>query len=1252
MTRHALAALAAASLLASCVLLEQPAPDSTYGKLPNPAPPFSAVTTQVQPVELLVNAIPTSKGAQIQPSLRSGNKQVASRQWPSGFNVEHDQIFSVMVDGKIFGYCQVKGLGAASLAVDKAENNFSCDGQTASALADGKVKISWEGAPGRAFFYFDGRCRELGMSLNGEKLKPQTIKGGATLAVSPDKPAAGFTVSFGPEFELRLTDELGKYNDRWVMESVQPLAQGSFVIDLGPSAVAAPDAPPPVGGVDFWGRYRMNVPASPTRNLFPNPSFEQGLRYWTWKTGKYVPQPDKPPCYELSRDAKFGRFALKSNGTQGNAPLISFPVPVVCGKDYTLSFHAKADQPTTFTLLKNWKADKQWERHVLTFKPDNPFLQLTFNGPGVTIDGLQLEEGDKATAFAAPPVEARLLSSDPDNSLQPGKPFDTALELSGVPGLSGETKVTVSDFYREQLFAAQYPFALDKDGGVRIPLTLDSQTLGKGVFVMKVEFNVPGTPAYCDYYRLSVMDYLEKKRATARFFSNQCHAFYISRGDDLAKMYGRWGWGSISYGDYNPEETAFNAKHDITSAVHLVCGFHVVSHDHEVKKLTSIAFESDAISDADAKIVEETAYAVAKRNPTLTSWAFAGESECSSKLLRAGKFADFAKAQIATSRGVKRANPNAVVMPDSGTSGFSKLRGYQETEGYLAASQGKVKWDAIATHPYGYCDDLDESTVQLIELMAKYGYGKETPIYFVEAGNEDSTAIQEWGDNGCHDSYQAGRPSYDTSWREFLQASWDARLYLVALKYWPQVQQVNIWTHRPFMDVNFAPLMLCKAVNTLGSLFGNPKFVADIAPVEGVKGLAFSDENGRGLAALWSVGKDGDVERGLKPGPTLRADFGADTPEFIDLMGNVRAAKPVDGRYAIPLTPAPLFVRGPAGSAARLAAALNQAEVVGAGSTVRVNVLPDTNGKLVAELVNKTSLRQVGKLGRGNAELPFDLAPSGNGRIALDDIPTIPGKLQKWRETLQIKLANGSATESAQELAWFFVPHVAAPLPLDPAAPEWKTIPAIPVANWHLEPGAKGGQDGDLEAKFQMAWDKSNLYLRVECHDDHFVLSAPDKWRPAKASLYHNDGCVETYFDTGANGRGNLSKGYDQDDYRFDFYAGGREAVDGPGSVWRLVKVYHQLAGGVSMPSDEEAAKEVKCEFRRAGNNYAYVMVFPQRQIEPLALRPGFTAGFGLYVHDKEPGEKDPLKGLSLATEPGAHCYCRPDLWPLMILGD
>lgn len=123
--------------------------------------------------------------------------------------------------------------------------------------------------------------------------------------------------------------------------------------------------------------------------------------------------------------------------------------------------------------------------------------------------------------------------------------------------------------------------------------------------------------------------------------------------------------------------------------------------------------------------------------------------------------------------------------------------------------------------------------------------------------------------------------------------------------------------------MQFTPLLLCKAVNTLGHLLPEVKHTADIRLGAGVRGYVYTTTIG-GMAALWTT--DHDVEKGLRRGPRLRAAFGQEV-EYIDFMGNPRSAPPRDshGYETIPLNAAPLYIR--AADPDRLAAALQKAEV-------------------------------------------------------------------------------------------------------------------------------------------------------------------------------------------------------------------------------------------------------------------------------------------------------------------------------------
>jgi len=476
------------------------------------------------------------------------------------------------------------------------------------------------------------------------------------------------------------------------------------------------------------------------------------------------------------------------------------------------------------------------------------------------------------------------------------------------------------------------------------------------------------------------------------------------------------------------------------------------------------------------------------------------------------------------------------------------------------------------------------------------------------------------------------------------------------MKYWPQVRSCNIWSTGTFIDQNFTPVSFCMIPNSLGNLFPNPKFMADIRPAGGIRGYAFQSGDDC-IAALWCA--IDRVDEGIERGPEINVRFDGVTPEFLDLMGNIRqAAISADNIATIRLSPAPLFIRVKKGDGSKLVESLSKAEVTGVGQSLKVSLLPKLGGEIEAKLTNLTGNPMKGGLVVKGQAMPFDVPPMATIAETLPlKLDLSSSKIERWKQTLGVEFANGKRDSVKWDTSCFYVPHAAKPMPSEPDDKAWDAIPAIPVDNWYVKDPVnttKFGYPGDLSAKFQIAWDKDNLYLRVSCKDDKFVTLPAAKWNPK--SLYINDGCVEVYLDTIASGRSNSTRGFDQYDYRYDFAPGSAMAHSGPGSVYRQQEVFCQLAGGMSMPSKEQAARGVKCEYRRTGGNYSYVMILPQMYIEPLHLEKGWRAGLGLFIHDKDTGEKGnpdvPEKGVSLATKKGAHCNFRPDLWPIIILGD
>jgi hypothetical protein len=1326
-------------LFCGCDVKELP----PYALLPNPEPFLESQGAARQDPVLLVNSFTWKESLYEQPAFIVGNKSVEVRRVGGVNRPDQDQSVAIYIDNKQvgrfmwwgsfkdggFGYPfkEIDG-DPATLKIDEATHIVSYHkpyltpagkravfSYTLKSLKQSKVELLWNlGVPQKELdsstVNFSAQLWFAPMLHKGKKLvcgdkafkeatreelidsKGVHTSGSGNIAYNTLDPLKGYTLDMG-DLTGGFTESIyvpkvaGKERYNLLYRTSYPgrRVSGRVVIDLGEAELPQHNAPPSVGGIDFWKTDGLHVPLPSIGNLMPNPSFEQGLRYWRWCGGGARYTPDPLPRYDIVPQGKFGKNALILRNTQQGAPSMrSFPMSLDKGKVYTLSFYAKAPQESHLSIALasaasggkfrgkygtlfgdndnpdcKFKITTEWERYSRTFTMDAGGLSLVVSGGNDTlIDGIQIEEGSQPSPFVCVPLDGMLSTSDKDNSIVKGVPINAAFTFTGVPGTKGTVCITAKNAYREVVYAESFAVTLGADGTQKIPLPLDAVKFGEGIFVFRTECEVPGFEPYSDYYRLFIMTPLTNSHATRKIFGTLGGYARISRGEELAQKMVAWGFGSTSWGCQVDRETVkpeMEIKYGIANTVNSVAG-----QDPDLRK----SREWTSITPEMEKHIEEVAFKAGQWYPELyTGWAFGNEEE-GSALIRDQKFDEYFKAQYATAKGVKRANSKACILPTHGTSGYSLLRGYDAIEGYLkTARKHNFKYDAIAVHPYGNIDkgtlgrnDLDEESSRLIAQMKRYGYGEETPIHYSEMFNKPETYIPAWGADTSYDAYQSGKVSYDFGNREFIHACSAARAFIIMLKYWPHVQSSNIWVSSPYMDQNITPIILCKAVNTLGTHLGDVEYVADIKPMAGVRGYAFKLKDGSGIAAIWCVNHD--VENGLKRGPVLDVKL-RQPVEFIDLMGHQRfAGAPRKGVTKIQLTPAPLLMK--ANDIVQLSETFQSAQANDSYAPVQIAVQAELDGHLIASVKNLTGGEQSGTISVAGESLTYALKPdAAQNLIVSESAGNDFGVMYRWNEILQIEPATSDPFNVEWNMDYFYVPEVK-------GVPEWEKIPSIPLLNrfggtymgksadcGRKKMNIKVGAPGDLEASFKMAWDKDNLYLRVEVEDNQFLVF-PELWKKGNAGqvLYMHDGCLEVYFDTGADGRVNDAKTYDNNDYRYDFSIG-RFGRSGAGMVYRLREVYHQLADGVNMASKQEAAEKIKCDFERTGKGYVYTITFGQRYIEPIVLRKGVNAGFGLFLHDRDDATVPPgVKGLSLATEPGSHCDYKPHLWPLMILSE
>jgi len=775
----------------------------------------------------------------------------------------------------------------------------------------------------------------------------------------------------------------------------------------------------------------------------------------------------------------------------------------------------------------------------------------------------------------------------------------------------------------------------------------------KGVFLVRADYNVGGVKWF-EFDRFSVLQPLENRHPTKNLFACFSHASLQNRGVDKQRRLMEWGWGATTWAQPKMMMDPTNPMRELYERYrfqNLVSSGLARYEDELFPNLPAGRPRFDALRKTEKftpemlQSIERQAYEALKDVPTncCPVVAFSNEEE-SSPLVNGATDGgvEYGKAQFAFYKGAKRANPDFQVAPTHGTSGWSKLRGRKAIDQYLnAANLNGFKYDAVCVHPYGNVDsgtlshsDADAEIDYMRELLAKYGYDPvKTPLYMSECWNVPVALVPSWGCDGNQDVYPHGKTGYDFGNREWQSACQVARMYLIYLKYWPQVRCVHCWLD-PMIDAAIQPMMVAPAVNIIGHLLPDPVFEGEARPVAGVRAYVWKSR-GRAVAAIWAV--DQLAELGRRRCPRLNVRFSQNV-RFVDFMGNERKNEG-DG---LQLTSAPLYIV--AKDAGRLVADLKAAHSSDAASCLRVDFVPAADGTIGARLRNLTDRAQKGVLRVGGKELSYDVAPGGESFLAVGDVGLDGREVKPFRfEWRLIPEGGGKPSSGSYAISVFAAPKCG-------ENPDWTNVPAHPFENWHEGKAADGG---DLSAAYQVCWNASALFVRVRVKDSQLLTiprnAADSQFRKC---LWNADGALELYLDCGANGRSSIKGGYDDDDYRYDF-APPLDNRDGRGFAWRYVEVDHQLADGVNMPSKEEAAKNVLCDFHRTAEGYEYVLTLPARYIEPLYLRKGTISGFALYLHDKDGTADNPShKAVTTGTLPGVHVQARPDSWPLMILGE
>jgi len=1033
------------------------------------------------------------------------------------------------------------------------------------------------------------------------------------------------------------------------------------------------------GGVNFWQNDRLHIPDyRKCRNLAPNPSFESGLRYYTFY-GNFKEK--NRQLYSIDNTiSKFGNCSLKISAvkdlrTWGN-DLQTFAIPSIPENKYTVSFYAKGDKKSGLHITQNcisgvwmqfpkaptFSVSDEWKRFSYTVTAPNNVLTFLMSPHGegnIWVDGLQIEEGETATDYVEKPLYAELLTSSPDNFLSVNdKEINARLKITAPPNTAGSAECALEDFFYNTAWKQTINFKTDEKGVALVGLPLD-KALGTGVYVLRADFTLKDGYKDSDYFRISRMKFLNNTHKNKNICGTAIGP--KARTEDFLKRARDIGIGSARSVGKAKEFSALEAQYGITVVLeYFLWGGKLLTVDGIFKDRKSFS-EIEKLPEGAEKRIEEAAYEMVKAYPWIDRWCLMSEMD-GTKLV-SSNIKDFARTQMACYKAVKRFDPNKKFFL-GGSCNMEPRNGTMQVDKYLEAVKEldpDFKFDGVTIHPYRTTPenpDLDDDAAAFFAMLDKYGY-QNIPAYWDEGIYYPRYNIPAWGldpHRGCSsDHYRAGCPSYHMGWGERISAAYNARAWLVALKY---QDRVKMFVDAEFgdMDAYLAPMAVQKIPNTLGNLLGNASFKKDIRFAPEMRCYVFEDENKRPVAALWS--HNPNVDRGFEPSPKAAFNFKGVNAEFIDLMENPRSVNmDKDGNCEIPVTPFPLFIRGGAGELDKFCAAIQNARALNASKLpLQISAKPVSASELEISLVNLVTRDFNGKvaLNIGGKTIEKDLALKGKGsqKIVVPLSVKIPAdKIAEIKLPLELTETGFKPVKTDLTFTAFTVKK------LSGTVPDWKNIPSIKMTNRSIYKATGGcstieitekvGYPGDFEAEYQMAWNDENLYLRVNITDDVFYHNA-NKDVGARCD---NDS-LQIYIDTLCDARSKETKGYDGNDYNYDFYPNmmkdSTSEPDGTITAFRRTCPEQQLIGGLFAVQPNTVEPEIKGSFKKTDKGYAYEVVMPKRLIAPVELRSGSVSGFAMYLPDHD--GKCVKGALSTTSAPGTGGWRNPHLYPVMLL--
>lgn len=1026
-----------------------------------------------------------------------------------------------------------------------------------------------------------------------------------------------------------------------------------------------------VRGIDFAPAGFRMPDYSRSRNLLLNGSFEEGFYFWqldSWgmMRAKANPHPNDYSYQIVEDDAVDGRRALRWRVYPGtHHHLSTYALPVTPQKTYTLSFWAKTDLPGTPNFfLAGWSQaygphieagrfeplTKEWKRYTKTYVAPNKFFRLSLVPMDVTTEGhiwldrVQLVEGEEANDVAVDDPGFVLETAHKMNWCDPSERLGGRVRFQSVAGGEARIRWNVKDLFRRVVRKGKGAVTIPKG---HMPVYLDLpelEGLESGTYALEMTLEGFGKPV-TRYFRFTLMPKLPHD-FKHRFLFNAT-LFYGSSNEVMARIIPFWadaGIGSV-VAFYPPDKDLYENYLKPQNIVPCGCAFdtridskYAIENFYGKYNLVRTAKNGfPSIPDSERELFVKHGEEVARRYPHVKWW----------KTINEPLYSDEDGPHVArvlrwTAEGLKRGNPEAIVLtPDPGA--------LDENVRKIWDAGCKEFCDYPAVHPYREHPedpDLDAN----IQTLREWFPGKKVLFtegnYFtcLELPANSCTAIGHGKALGSGDANRLGQFTADIGIGELAGTAHAMRYRLQVLKNADFVLMDNDWgcsdSPEAFMGADLIPTARIFAVNTLGKLLGNANFVTDILFGEPIRCYLFEDEMKRPVAVIWNYHKE--IFRNPRLISSLDWKGMTEPAEVFNLVG---AHEKVPENGLLPITGAPLFLRGKAGRTEAFKKALMVLDMVGGEvPDFRVEKIVK-NGELNIALINIRAREVKGHLKfvadwKVVTEEDVVLPPQGKHVVKLP----LTGQFERKKHQLAFVFEAVGKDKVVKEFSLddFCIKEMPRGTKADGDLKKWEDAPAISLptyrdiqpptkSKWFSAPLFREG-DADLSARIKAKWAPDGLYLLVDVTDDVYSPHEDDDVRLS----YLGDG-IQLYIDTFGDGVNSIREQYDPDDQVYQIRCRDGKTIE----CWREREPWKQYAFTKQGPEPR-----IGGTFTRTETGWRMDLKLPLEALPPIILEKGRAIGLSVLVNDNDGDYRKRSCYLSEGSEPMG----RPNTWPLMIL--